>query len=274
MTTTTGFGDEISADLDVQLATMKRLGVEGLDLRTAYGKNVLQLSDEEVDRVKETVASYGLRIQTVSSPVNKVAYSHAAREAELRKLGRAAEIANRVGIRRIRIFSPETDPSGGDAQWAEVRQWMRDQVDLAAKYDVLLLHENDGRFFGAFPGNCRKLMEEFSGPNFRAIFDFGNSVFIGCRTMVDWFPWLLPYLDTLHIKDATAEGPRFVPAGEGDGEMLAAFRYLLGVGWSGPLTLEPHAQVAGPQGGFSGEQAFEHAVAALRKVLAQAGQTG
>jgi 3-dehydroshikimate dehydratase len=269
--TITGFGDEIAPDLDVQLGTMKRLGVEGLDLRTAFGKNVLQLTDEEVDRVATAVHSHGLHVQSVSSPVNKVKYSEAARDEELAKLGRAAEIAKRLGIRRIRIFSPETDPAGGSAAWPEIRAWMADQVALARQEDVLLMHENDGHFFGAYPANCRMLLEEFDGPNFRAIFDFGNSVFIGCRTMRDWFPWIVPFLDTLHIKDATVAGPRFVPAGDGDGEMVEAFKSLAGEGWSGPLTLEPHAQIAGPQGGFSGEHAFEHAVTALRKVLAQAG---
>jgi sugar phosphate isomerase/epimerase len=115
------------------------------------------------------------------------------------------------------------------------------------------------------------LLEEFSGPNFRAIYDFGNAVLIGTRTMRDWFPWIVPHLDTLHIKDAIESEHRFVAAGEGDGQMLEAFMNLDVYGWTGPLTLEPHAQVAGPQGGFSGEQAFEHAVGALRKVLEAAG---
>ncbi|HVT11756.1 MAG TPA: TIM barrel protein [Fimbriimonadaceae bacterium] len=266
----TGFGDEISSDLDVQLRTMKRLDVEALDLRTAFGKNVLQLSDEEVDRVAETVKAHGLRIQSVSSPVNKVGFTPAGAADELKKLERAAQIANRLGIRRIRIFSPETDPEGGDGAWPEVKAWMADQVALAKEKDVLLMHENDGRFFGAFPANARLLLEAFHGEHFKAIFDFGNSVLIGCRTMRDWFPWLLPYLDTLHIKDASLAQNRFTASGEGDGEMLEAFRFLFSQGWSGPLTLEPHAQVAGPQGGFSGEEAFECAVTALRKVLAEA----
>lgn len=266
----TGFGDEISSDLDVQLRTMKRLQVEALDLRTAFGKNVLQLTEDEVDEVDRRVKAHGLRIQSVSSPVNKVGYTPGGRAGELKKLERAAQIANRLGIQRIRIFSPETDPDGGDEAWPEVKAWMGDQVDLAKSAGIILLHENDGRFFGAFPANARKLLEEFHGPNFRAIFDFGNSVLIGCRTMRDWFPWIVPYLDTLHIKDASRSENRFMASGEGDGEMVEAFRLLFSQGWSGPLTLEPHAQVAGPQGGFSGEEAFEYAVNALRKVISEA----
>jgi sugar phosphate isomerase/epimerase len=279
----TGFGDEISPDLEVQLNTMKRLGVMGLDLRSAFGKNVSLLSDEEVDKVGERVVERGMYVQTISSPVNKVKYSPDARLDELKKLERCAEIANRLRVGRIRVFSPETPcssagaPPANDLLWPEVRSWMADQVALAADKGVVLLHENDGRFFGAYPGNAKLLLQEFAGPNFRAIFDFGNSVLIGLRTMRDWFPWLLPYLDTLHIKDATAPPPSsgaqagFVAAGEGDGEMVEAFGFLKKNGWDGALTLEPHAQVAGPQGGFSGAEAFEHAVNALRAVLKEAG---
>ena len=91
--------------------------------------------------------------------------------------------------------------------------------------------------------------------------------------MSDWFPWVLPYLDTLHIKDAIEADHKIVPAGEGDGELLDAFNWLVSQGWSGPLTIEPHLAAAGPRGGFSGEELFEVAVVALRKVAGEAGIT-
>lgn len=280
----TGFGDEISPDLDVQLAAMRRLGVGGLDLRSAFGKNVLQLSDSEADKVGDACRRLGISIQTISSPVNKVRYSPAARAEELRKLGRAIDLAARLNIRKIRIFSPETPDGEGylaadksapsrDPLWPEVRGWMAEQIAFAKSRGAILLHENDGHFFGAMPNNARLLLEELGDANaFRAIYDFGNAVLIGCQTMRDWFPWLLPHLDTLHLKDAILAERRFVPAGEGDGECEACFAALHEFGWNGPLTLEPHAQVAGPSGGFSGEQAFEHSIAALRSALARAAQ--
>ena len=88
----TGFGDEISPDLEVQLKTMKRLGIAGLDLRSAFGKNVMQLTDDEVDQVGEAVKAHGLSIQSIGSPVNKVKFSNEARTQELNKLERARPI--------------------------------------------------------------------------------------------------------------------------------------------------------------------------------------
>ncbi len=149
---------------------------------------------------------------------------------------------------------------------------MHQQKKLAQEEGVVLIHENDDRYWAAHPSNAKRLMETIGGgESFRFAYDFANTVLQGYRTMRDWFPWIVPYLDTLHIKDAIQDQHKIVPAGEGQGELLDALRYLVSVGWSGPLTIEPHLAAAGPMGGFSGEGLFEVAVAALRKVAGEAG---
>ncbi|MEJ2058445.1 MAG: hypothetical protein P8X39_11475 [Desulfofustis sp.] len=42
-----GFTDEVSDDLDVQIRALKELGWSHIDLRTVDGKNVSGLSDDE-----------------------------------------------------------------------------------------------------------------------------------------------------------------------------------------------------------------------------------
>ncbi len=123
------------------------------------------------------------------------------------------------------------------------------------------------------PKNAKRLMEKIGGAHFRFAYDFANTVLQGYRTMSDWFPWIIPYIDTLHIKDAIEADHKIVPAGEGEGQLLEAFNALIAYGWTGPLTIEPHLAAAGPRGGFSGEQLFEVAVVALRNVAGQAGET-
>lgn len=265
----TGFADEVSPNLDVQIATFKRLGLSGIDLRSIDGVNVLSLSDDTLNYLKEQSAKHGMPVQAIGSPVNKVDLTPENRESELAKMAKAIEIAEKLNVTRIRIFSPEV-PRGQDEQmWPEVKAWMADQIALAEKAGVLLLHENDARFYGAYPENAKRLFAEFAGPSFQAAFDFANTVLIGYRAMDHWFPWILPYLDTLHIKDAVEREGKVVPAGEGEGQLLETMRFLKEKGWKGALTLEPHLQAAGPLGGYSGEQLFEVATNALRNVLAQ-----
>ena len=94
---------------------------------------------------------------------------------------------------------------------------------------------------------------------------------IGLDPFRDWFPWLLPHLDTLHMKDATANPLQFVACGEGDSKMVETISWLISQGWNGPLTLEPHLKVAGPLGGFSGPELFSYAAKCMKNVLIESG---
>ena len=268
--TLSAFADEISPDLDIQVKTLARLNVPGLDLRSVGGINVLDLTLEDLQRVHDACAEHGLHVQAIGSPVNKVTYDplHEAREFD--RLHRAIKAAHRVNVKRIRIFTPMVQEDRMDADAARVIAWMSAQRNLAADEGVVLIHENDDRYWGAHPANAKRLMESIGSENFRFAYDFANTVLQSYRTMKDWFPWLLPYLDTLHIKDAIEADHKIVPAGEGEGELVDTFTWLKAQGWSGPLTIEPHLAAAGPTGGFSGEQLFEVAVNALRKTASEA----
>lgn len=262
----TGFADEISPHLNIQVAELKRHGLHGLDLRSVEAVNVLDLSDAELKEVGKQCAAKGLKVQSIGSPVNKVPFSKKGRVEENEKLRRAIHAAEVVGAKRIRIFSPEVPgdlPTEDDA----VIEWLREQRTMAEQAGMILLHENDAKFWGAYPENSKKLFAALGNEHFRAAFDFANTILLGFNPWNDWFPWIIPYLDTLHIKDAIKEEGRVVPAGQGEGNIAAILMVLQQVRWQGALTLEPHLAAAGPFGGFSGEQLFEEAVNALRLVL-------
>lgn len=53
MFTLSGFADEIDAQLDVQLQVLGGLGIHYLELRGVWGKNVLELDDDELAAVKQ-----------------------------------------------------------------------------------------------------------------------------------------------------------------------------------------------------------------------------
>lgn len=264
------FADEISPDLDEQIAALTKHEIGGLDLRGVDGKNVLELNPEELDRVKRKCAESGLIVECVGSPVNKIVYSPEVAGAEVHKLELSIKAAQRLGIRKIRIFSPQIPEGREEAMWPDVLAFMRDMADRARAADVVLMHENDARFIGAFPKWAEKLFDALGSPHFRAVYDFANGVPLGFRPMKGWFPWLLPHLESVHIKDAKADGS-VMPAGEGEGQMRETLEYLIGEGWSGTLSLEPHLKAGGPYGGTTGPELFDVAVKALRKVVAQAG---
>ena len=255
------FADECDPSFARQAAFIQTRGIEGLDLRTCNGRNVIDFTEEDLYEIERS----RIPVQCIGSPVNKLELEWTKHAAEMAKLVRSIEIAKRLDVERVRIFSPVS------ASWQDVQQWMAPMVELGESEGIVLLHENDARFYGAYPDGSHRLFDRFGSPLFRAAFDFSNTVLIGFRPMADWFPWLLPHLDTLHIKDAIEAEQRVVPAGEGDGQIEEVLMFLKGKHWDGTLSLEPHLEMAGPFGGFSGEERCAVAHEALLEILERVG---
>ncbi|MCB0137301.1 MAG: hypothetical protein KDD75_19520, partial [Caldilineaceae bacterium] len=98
------FGDEIAVNLFDQLAVLQELQVGQLELRTAWGKNVLDLDDDEAGKVAALAAKMNVRVGAIGSPIGKSPIDEPM-DGELRKLDRIMRTAAIVGTRRIRIFS-------------------------------------------------------------------------------------------------------------------------------------------------------------------------
>lgn len=267
------FADEISPNLDEQLDALRQNGGLGLELRTVGNINVVDLDEHALHQVAEGLRSRRLWASGIGSPVNKVEALPSNHAVELDKLARSIRAAKALGVRSIRIFSPLADPLSYGSKHQEMMDWMAPMVEMAVKEDVLLLHENDGTFYGAYPENARRLMESLGGEHFAAILDFSNMVPLGYQPIRDWFPWLLPHLYGLHMKDHSLALGRVVPCGEGDGHIAETLEYLRDQGWVGTLAMEPHLHTAGKAGGFSGRQLFDEAVLAVRRIAQTVGVT-
>src|SRR6266851_2797796 len=63
--------DEFSPDIETAVRSMAEIGMTGAELRMVFGKNIIDLSDEELDRAQGIVAAQGLRIISIASPLLK-----------------------------------------------------------------------------------------------------------------------------------------------------------------------------------------------------------
>jgi sugar phosphate isomerase/epimerase len=63
--------DEFSPDIDIALDAMAAVGLNGVELRTIGGRHVVDLSDDETDRVSEAVDARKLKIVSIASPLFK-----------------------------------------------------------------------------------------------------------------------------------------------------------------------------------------------------------
>ena len=57
--------------MDEQLRVLRDLDIGYLELRSAWGTNVLELTDEEVGRLIERCEAHSIRVSCIGSPIGK-----------------------------------------------------------------------------------------------------------------------------------------------------------------------------------------------------------
>jgi sugar phosphate isomerase/epimerase len=269
--TLSAFGDEVADDLQEQLQLLRQLSIGYLELRSAWGKNVLHLDDDEVARVRQLCAGHGIIVSCIGSPVGKSPITTPL-EQEISNLIRIFQIAEAVGTRRVRLFSfypPDTRSNEQYDQYvAEATARLARLADLARREGLLLLLENEKGIVGDTPERCHAILSTIESPALRFLWDVANFVQVGvARPTERGWPLLGAYLAHVHVKDALLADGSVRAAGEGDGQVGELLSMLRESGYQGFLALEPHLALAGPSGGFSGVSGMTYAVETLRQLI-------
>lgn len=233
-----GFSDEISPNFDEQLAAIREFGLSHIELRAADGINVSELSPEKLREIKEKLSAAGVSVSSIGSPLGKISIEDDF-AAHMEKLKRTLEIQKELNAPYIRMFSFYL-PKGAPEQYRdEVFERVNAMIEEAARWESVLLHENEKQIYGDNAARCLELMKEFYGEHFRAVFDFANFVEVGQDTL-EAYELLRPYIEYVHIKDALSAEKKVVPVGYGDGNVKQILSSLIGEGWHGFLSMEPH----------------------------------
>jgi len=267
--TLSGFGDEIDPDPRIQIAVLKALGANHIEVRSAWGTNVVDLDDDQLAALASLLNDGGMTASAVASPIGKVDVSLDA-ELEVQRLRRIIRVAHALETPNIRVFSFfRGEGVAVEDIRDDVMLRMRLLADEAEKERVVLLHENEKDIYGDIPERVLDLVETVGSPALRLAWDNANFVQVGSRPFSDGYAMLRPYVDYLQVKDAVAETGAVVPAGEGDGELLETLTALRDDGYTGFASLEPHLASAHELGGFSGPTAFGEAARAFADLLAR-----
>lgn len=235
-----GFSDEIDASIERQFQVLKKLQIFYFEPRGIDGKNISELSDEEIVRLKERMKAEQIHASAIGSPIGKVKLKEDF-ESHFALFQRVVWIAKQLNTKYIRMFSFFHD--GNDvwtnAERNEVLGRLRRMIAYAKEQDVVLLHENEKDVYGDTVERVADLMRELYCEHFQAVFDPANFVQCGQDTKYA-YKVLKDYIGYVHIKDACREDDRVVPAGEGDGNVEYILTELLNHRYNGFISLEPH----------------------------------
>ena len=275
------FADEYSPNFDEQLEGLKKNGVGYIEIRGVDGKNIADLTEDELKSVRAKLDAAGIGVSSIGSPIGKIKTSDPL-EPHLDKLRNCIRAAKLLGTQNIRIFSFYM-PEGVSREEArpEVMRRMKAMLDIAKAEGVTICHENEKGIYGDSPETCLDIQKEFGG-EIKLIFDPANFIECGYEPYPHGYELLGDRIYYMHIKDATAEHT-IAPAGKGIGripEIIADLNKKR----SGKLflTVEPHlrvfkgldslqtdAKTVVPNTYATSAEAFGAAVDAIKAVVAE-----
>ncbi len=276
------FADEIAMDLEEQVEVLCAHRVGHVELRSAWGVNVVDLGARRLQKAAALLREAGLGVSAIGSPVGK-APIEGDLDDELVRFRAALEAADALESRLVRVFSFFV-PEGRYAEHRdEVLRRMAILATEAQANGFVLAHENESYIYGDNAERCRDLVQSVASPALTIAFDPANFVQVGVRPHSEAWPLLADHVGHFHVKDAVAvdrgdAAPYPAPPpegllmgsvrlpGEGEGQLPELLAELDRRGYDGFLTIEPHLALTMPEA--TGEERFAAALRALRGLLA------
>lgn len=269
------FADEADPTVAGQIAALQDNDIPLIELRGVEGRNVTDLSNDEMKALRRRLEGEGIRIWSIGSPIGKVEITSDF-EPHLELFRHTLELANLAGAEKMRIFSFFMSPEDAPKYKNAVIDRLGQMTELAKATGIVLCHENEKDIYGDIPQRCVDIHKAL--PALRAVYDPANFIQCGADTLKAW-DLLAPYIDYMHMKDADSDCV-VVPAGKGVANMPRLLENYAKLG-GGVITLEPHLYefvgLAGLErqgsatkiGGAyrTKREAFDSGVAALKALL-------
>lgn len=255
--------DEVGDDFGQSCALIASWGLAQVELRTLWGRNILELSETELEQAQYVLSEHELEVTAIASPVFKSPLDGKPREmaadftfdgaesfaAQLALLARAAELCRRFGTRKLRVFTFWREP-WSDALVRAVGDKLIQAAEIARARDILLVVENEPVCVAATGGELAALFKHIweRAPNnlldhLAALWDPGNAMAAGEKAYPTGYDALKTYpIAHVHLKDLShgKTTPSFVPLGRGGIDYIGQLRELVRNGYTGSLVLEPH----------------------------------
>jgi len=262
--------DEISLDVEKSVSVAKELGLDCIELRSCWDKNVKDLTDVEVLKIKNIAKRAGLRVVCVASPFFKCSITGPAEVKEhMGFLPRVIEITKLLDAELVRGFAfwSMKDTS---KYWSPMIGKLREAADLCCEEGVVLALENEYSTIVGTGKESRRAVEEVGSKSLRLVWDPGNAFCAGEVPYPDGYVEARDYMVHMHVKDGVRDKStgevRFVAVGSGEIDYAGQFKALADDGYDGCVSIETHYRIQG-----DGEKSTRQLHAGLKKIMGDLG---
>lgn len=250
--------DEFSPDLEVALDAMQKIGMTGAELRVLWGKNIMNLSADELERARDMIRSRNIEVISIASPLLKCVLPDAPAvdtrfqqdifaskhtfEDQPRLAEQAFAIAKHFGARIVRVFSywRTIEP---EKCFEPIAKALSDLAANAAKEDLIIGLENEHACNLGTAAETAPMLHAVHHPNLKLVWDPANALVAGETPFPGGYD-LLPKNRIVHVhaKDCHMEGdkPIWGPVGTRNVDWKGQIAALLRDGYDGWLSLETH----------------------------------
>jgi L-ribulose-5-phosphate 3-epimerase len=250
--------DEFSSDLETALAVMREIGMTAAELRVVSGKNIMDLSDAELERAKEITGALGFKVISIASPLLKCVLPNspavddrfqqdvfAAKHSFDDQPGlaeRAFLIAKKFDAKIVRVFSFWRTVQPEKCLDAIVKA-LSDLAESAAQHNLVIGLENEHACNIGTALETARVLELVKHPNLQVVWDPANAYVAGEDPFPGGYALLPPNrIVHVHAKDCHLEGhkPVWGPLGTRAIDWKGQVAALLRDRYAGYLSLETH----------------------------------
>ncbi len=243
--------DEVSQELDDVLRFARDFRLDGIEIRSLWNKPPHQLTDNEVNLIKDQCAIAGLAICGVASPVFKCDIeSEAELDEHVQIFKRCLELAEIWKAPVIRVFTGWRRDNNKELLPLVAKAYQEKLLPLIAKKPIVLGVENEYSTNVADGEESAAFLDAVKSDKVTLVWDPCNILYMPDSTDpydVD-YPKVRGRVGHYHVKDAVRKPGEEPPAesvalGDGEARLKDTLEALHRDGYKGWVSLETHWRI-------------------------------
>lgn len=212
--------DEFSDNIDEAISFAKKNKLKYIELRKINGKNITDLTTDEIYSLSEKISSAGILVSAISSSFlnwkvdcDKFSINNQSVDSEVEYFNKLMDIADILGAPNICIYSYSKQD---DIEITTLGEKLDTYSQLALERGITLLLEHKVNSNIDTINSLHKLFENYNFSNILPLLNLGDTIMSGDDFVIAELQDLISKCMYFHIKDYDCDLKRYVVLGEGN----------------------------------------------------------